>query len=126
MKKMIIATAAFALVLGFGVASNTVAADKGPADMVLKTAKGKKPSIFPHAKHQASIDCAECHHTMTADGKQGPYDAGNIGKCESCHDGKKIKNKKVKNYMKAAHANCKTCHKKQKKGPTKCNGCHKK
>lgn len=123
MKKTIICSAAFALVFGFAVASNSVASDKGPADMVLQTAKAKKPATFPHAKHQGMMECAECHHTDAA-GKQGPYVAGKEAKCESCHNDS-MANKKVNNFMKAAHENCKGCHKAKKQGPTKCNGCHK-
>jgi hypothetical protein len=126
MKKTIIFTAAFALVLGFGIATKTVASDKGPAEMTLTTAAAKKPATFPHAKHQETLKCDECHHTMTADGKQGPYEAGKEAKCESCHDGKTVTNPKVANFMKAAHENCKGCHQANKKGPTKCDGCHKK
>ncbi len=126
MKKAIILSAAFALVVGFGVASNTVAAEKGPADIVMQTAQAKKPAQFPHAKHQAAFKCEECHHSKTADGKQGPYEAGKEAKCESCHDGKTVTNPKIDSFMKAAHENCKGCHKAQKKGPDKCDGCHKK
>ncbi len=32
------------------------------------------------------MECVECHHTMTADGKQGPYVAGEEKKCASCHN----------------------------------------
>jgi len=124
MKKAIICSTAFALAFGFAVASNSIAADKGPADMVLKTAAGKKPANFPHAKHQAGMECAECHHSKTADGKKGPYEAGKEAKCESCHNDT-MANKKLDNYMKAAHENCKGCHKEKNQGPTKCDGCHK-
>jgi len=52
------------------------AANTGPEEIVLKSAKAKKPALFPHKKHQEMYECSECHHTMTADGKQGPYVAG--------------------------------------------------
>lgn len=124
-KKSVICAAAFAFVFSLTVAGGvSLAADAGPVEMTLKTAKGKKPATFPHKKHQDMLKCGDCHHTKTADGKKGPYVAGKEGKCESCHDGKSIANKKVANYMKAAHENCKGCHKAQKKGPTKCAGCH--
>lgn len=124
-KKTIICATAFAFVFSLTVAGGvSVASNAGPAEMVLKTAKGKKPANFPHKKHQDMLKCDECHHTKTADGKQGPYVAGKEGKCESCHDGKTIANQKVANFMKAAHTNCKGCHKDKKKGPTKCNDCH--
>ena len=127
MKKIIICATAFALVFGFAFASNSIASDKGPEVMILKTAKAKKPATFPHKKHQDMMECKECHHTMNADGTQGPYVAGQEHKCETCHDGKKIKNKKVSKFMKAAHKKCKGCHKagyNGKKGPKKCPACH--
>lgn len=120
-KKSLILGAALAFVFSIAFAGMSFAGN-GPAEMTLKTAKGKKPAVFPHKKHQGMMKCADCHHTQTADGKQGPYDAKNIGKCESCHNSK-MANKKLNNYMKAGHKNCKDCHK-AKKAPTKCSACH--
>ena len=127
MKKSIIIATAFALVFGFAVVSNSIAADHGPEVIVMKTVKAKKPATFPHKKHQDMMECSQCHHTMNADGTQGPYKAGEEKGCETCHDGKKIANKKVSKFMKAAHKNCKGCHKKGykgKNGPKKCPACH--
>jgi len=105
MKKTILTTVAMAVALGFAVAAtNTVAADKGPADMVLKTTKAKKPATFPHAKHQEFIKCDDCHKSATYP-QDKKWDA------------------------KVGHGFCKDCHKKGyngKKGPNKCNDCHKK
>ena len=118
---LMIAAAAFVISVGAGI---SVAGNAGPADMVLKTSKGKKPATFPHKLHQDLMKCAECHHTA-ADGKKGPYVAGQEAKCESCHDGSLPG--KVKDFKGAAHVNCKGCHKagfNGKKGPTKCTGCH--
>ena len=114
----------------------SLAAEKGPAEMVLKStvdpAAKAKPAFFPHAVHQGSLKCADCHHGKSDDGKQAPYAEGmNIGKCESCHNKAAGMPKKMETFKNAAHELCKGCHKKltaegKKAGPTKCNGCHKK
>ena len=129
MKKILACCAALALMgmVSFGVAT---ASDKGPADMILEStidkAKKAKPSIFPHAKHQETIGCGDCHHGMDADGKQIAYtDGQEIGKCESCHfKAGKIANDKLNTYKGAAHAQCKTCHAKKSKDHAKCGVCH--
>ncbi len=42
--------------------------------------------------------------------------------CDACHEGEPAK---IEVDKKGAHgATCKTCHKDQKAGPTKCNDCH--
>ena len=115
----------FTLTLAGGVCSAT---DPGPADMTLKTEAGKKPSIFPHKKHQETMKCGDCHHLADADGKQKAYAEGDtIKKCASCHNAD-MANPKLNSYKLAAHANCKGCHKKAakegKNAPTKCAGCH--
>lgn len=113
----------FTMVIG-----GTSFADNGPADMVLKTAKAKKPAAFPHKKHQDMYKCAECHHTKDATGKQGPYVAGEEKKCVICHNKTDMTDKKLNSFKNASHANCKECHKKAakdgKNAPTKCTGCH--
>ncbi len=128
-KNLILCLSVFAFVFSLAISNGVgVAADPGPADMVLKTAAGKKPANFPHKTHQDTIACADCHHGKDADGKQvagtadGPFD-----KCESCHN-KDMANVKLNSFKLAAHANCKECHKKVAKegkaAPTKCLGCH--
>jgi hypothetical protein len=120
-KKSLIISAALAFV--FSIAFTGISfANNGPAEITLKTDKAKKPAVFPHKKHQDKLKCAECHHTQAADGKQGPYKAGEEKKCESCHN-EKMANEKLNNFMKAGHANCKDCHK-AKGAPTKCDACH--
>ena len=126
-KNLVTIAVAAAITLCFALGTaNTVSADAGPADPVLKTAAAKKPSAFPHKAHQDMYPCAECHHSADA-GKQAPYVAGQEGKCESCHN-KDMANAKLNDFKKAAHANCKDCHKAAakdgKKAPTKCAGCH--
>ena len=118
-KKIVLCLAALAMVFSVAVGVS-IASNAGPAEMVLKTEAGKKPATFPHKAHQDLMDCATCHHTKAADGKQGPYVAGQEGKCLSCHVAKD-------EFKKKAHKSCKGCHKagyKEKKGPTKCSGCH--
>ncbi len=119
---------ACAILLSAGVALAEV--DKGSADMVLQTTQAKKPSIFPHAKHQEFMDCADCHHGKNEDGTKKAYVEGEeVGKCVSCHNSEDMTNKKLNNFKTVAHLNCKDCHKEQAKagkvtGPTKCAGCH--
>ena len=43
--------------------------------------------------------------------------------CTKCHEGTPAKIEVDKNF---GHKTCKACHKEMKKGPTKCNDCHKK
>ena len=100
----------------FCIAGISIAADKGPADMVLQAEKDKakkpKPAVFPHAAHQEIAECGDCHHSA-ADGKQVPYEEGQeIGKCEDCHYKGAEMPKGLDSYKGAAHKNCRDCHKK--------------
>ena len=111
------------------VAAGTAMANNGPAELVLKTAKAKKPAAFPHKKHQDMYKCGQCHHGKDATGKQTPYvDGQEIKKCVTCHNKKDMTNKKLNSFKAVGHARCKECHKKVKKegekAPTKCTGCH--
>jgi tRNA(Ile2) C34 agmatinyltransferase TiaS len=117
----------------------SLAADKGPAEIVLRStvnpASKTKLAFFPHAIHQGNFECATCHHGKGDDGKQVSYTEGQeIEKCESCHNKDAVASgmpKELETFKKAAHGLCKECHKKlkaegKKAGPTKCNGCHRK
>ena len=110
--------------LAFGlVVAGLAFAGSGPETITLHAKKGDVH--FPHHKHQAKFGCGECHHYKGADGKQVIDEKGeHAAKCDTCHN-KSFPNKKLNKTMKAAHKNCKGCHKKQH-GPTKCSGCHKK
>ena len=66
---------------------------------------------FNHRKHQARSSCKKCHHKM----KAGEAVKG----CRKCHGPSAMA------FKKAAHKQCKGCHK-SKGGPSKCKGCHKK
>lgn len=127
-KNLMTLAVAAAITLCFAmVTANNVAADShgGAAEMVLKTAKGKKPAAFNHKKHQDANKCETCHHTKDATGKRGPYVAGEEKKCATCHNSD-MANEKLNDFKKAAHALCKECHKasKNENAPTKCTGCH--
>ena len=91
------------------------AQDKGPAKLDIDfNSKGKKVLGFDHHGHQGHLKCGDCHH-KAAEGETPKA-------CHSCHHKKKGDAPSIKD---AYHKNCKGCHKKAKKGPTKCNACHK-
>ncbi|MCM0080914.1 cytochrome c family protein [Geomonas sp. Red32] len=71
----------------------------GPATIVLHASKGDV--TFPHKEHQEKMACTACHEND----KGGKIAA--LGKDW-------------------AHKTCKGCHSEKGKGPTGCNGCHKK
>ncbi len=130
MKKIALYAVATALVMGLAFTGASFATDeKGPAELTLTStvdpAKKAKPAVFPHAKHQEKLKCAECHHSKGADGKQVAYVEGQkIEKCESCHNKAAGMPKKLTTFKEAAHANCKSCHKKTDKALAKCGVCH--
>jgi hypothetical protein len=130
MKKMLLCGT---MVLSFcvaGVVGLAMAADKGPAEIVLKStvdpAATPKPATFPHAAHQARQKCGDCHHGKGADGKRIAYVEGQkIEKCETCHNTKAGMPEKVNSFKNAGHALCKDCHTKSKPELAKCTVCHK-
>ncbi len=78
----------------------TAAAAEPPAELKFPAKQGTV--TFPHKAHSdRGLKCTTCHAT----------DAG--GKIEGFGKDK-------------AHALCRACHEKEKKGPTKCADCHKK
>ena len=88
-----------------------------PEKIVIKEIqKTKAPVAFDHKAHGAKVTaCKACHHKD---------EAGKEQKCSSakCH-GAKAEGKKV-DVKEAFHKQCKDCHKKEKKGPVKCDECH--
>lgn len=88
-----------------------------PDKIVLKEIQKQKPPVsYTHKAHGEKVKaCAECHHKDAAGAEQ---------KCSKCH-GAKAEDKKV-DLKEAFHKQCKGCHQKEKKGPTKCDDCHKK
>lgn len=101
------------LIMAFSV-SGAFASDKGPASVNLDfNGKSKHVNNFPHHDHQAKVgDCKTCHHKS---------DGTTHKACKTCHHDKKGDAPAMKDAM---HERCKGCHKKGKKGPTKCNDCH--
>ncbi len=103
---------------------------RGPAVILMQTARKRKPALFPHRKHQGMFECANCHHGMDSDGKQLPYTEGmEIQHCVTCHN-PSMDNPQLNSLMLAAHTRCKGCHRKivaesGTAGPIdKCIGCH--
>jgi len=126
---VLLVVAAFALSLGIGVSMSFA---KGPAEITLNP-DGKKPVLFPHAKHQTSKNitegCGTCHHT-SVDGKRTPVEGDAVmedgsAKCDSCHNAD-FANAKLSKWKDIGHGLCKACHTKMKAegAPTKCNDCH--
>jgi len=72
-----------------------------PAELILKTEAGKKPAVFPHAKHQDKIECDLCHKDANFPADKNNWD------------------------MKKGHTLCLGCHKAKNQGAVKCDGCHK-
>ena len=113
MRKLVILLAAVltvALAFGPGMAA--------PPDKIViqEIQKSKAPVAFDHKAHGAKAkSCQACHHKDAAGKEQ---------KCSSaaCH-GAKADGKKV-DLKEAYHTQCRDCHKKEKKGPTKCDECH--
>ncbi len=124
---MILGTAALVGV-GFqtGLAEEENFAPKEPVVI-----QGKKPVSFNHVTHlDLEITCGQCHHK----GKKQKLTNNDIGslsdnrvlQCANCHT-ENFFNPKLRTKKDVFHQNCRSCHKKgfnDKKGPTKCSGCH--
>jgi hypothetical protein len=93
-----------------------VAAD-APEKIVIKEIQKSKPAVaMNHKAHADRIGkCQTCHHKN---------EAGKEQKCSECH--KAAKSGDAIDFKEAMHSKCKGCHSKEKKGPTKCDECHKK
>ena len=135
MKKTLIYATAFTFLACVAFTGSAFAeADKGPADITLESTidKAKKPkkAVFPHAKHQETIECADCHHAGKPGALEAYKDGQKIEKCESCHNKAAGMPKKLETFKAAAHKNCKACHSDiAKKDPSKaamkkCTTCH--
>ena len=92
----------------------TVAFAAPPDKVDLSKYKGTKSGVqFDHKKHvDGKIDCAKCHHK--------PDGAKKEASCGNCH-----KEGAAVGVKDAFHKQCKDCHSKGGKGPTKCGECHK-
>jgi uncharacterized paraquat-inducible protein A len=100
---------AMAVVFAFGTAF------ANPDKIVIKEFQKTKGAVsFDHKAHQAKVKvCKDCHHKN---------EAGKEEKCSKCH-GAKTEGKKLE-AKESFHKQCKGCHQKEKKGPTKCDECH--
>ena len=123
MKKFFFSLMFVVIVACYATPALSVEVSIGPDEMVMKTPAGKKPATFPHRKHQEIMACMQCHHV-----KKGIM---TIRKCSICHN-EKMENTAVNTIKKAAHKQCRGCHKTKKKehqkgtryAPLKCSGCH--
>ena len=114
MRKIIVLTV-LAVAFAF-ICSPVFAATPPDKIMIGEIQKMKGPVPFDHKQHVAiAKDCKSCHHSDQPGQEQ---------KCFACHkdkaDGKKLSLKD------AFHKQCMDCHKKEGKGPIKCNDCHSK
>ena len=124
---VLLIVAAFVMSMGLGVTMSLAEVDKGPAEITLN-ADGKKPAVFPHAKHQEKNKCGECHHYQDDSGAQTACmddTLDKIAKCDTCHNAD-FANEKLRTWKDIGHGNCKSCHTKMKDegAPTKCGACH--
>lgn len=112
--RKIVGWTVLAVVLALGVGGFAFAAAQPDKVVISEIQKIKGPTPFDHKKHtELAKNCQICHHADSPAKEQ---------KCSSCHkdktEGKKLSLKD------AFHSQCKDCHTKQGKGPTKCDGCH--
>ena len=85
----------------------------------------RPPAVFQHDEHNemAGIEeCYVCHHVYDENGKLVEDESSEDQPCSDCHELVRSGNKPA--LMKAFHANCKGCHKENKKGPLMCGQCH--
>lgn len=103
-----------------------------PDKMTIEQWKKKKaPVVLDHKQHAETlkIKCEECHHKK-ADGEKAEQSKCGLAACHEKaveKDGKKYDASVGSNKENPFHINClEGCHKKdkEKKAPTKCEGCH--
>lgn len=134
MKKCIIAAAmviafAAAAMMGSGAIAQTTKSGDVADTLKIQDPLFKKPKKaaveFTHKKHAEDykIKCADCHHVFK-DGKNVWKEGDKVDKCSACHTSPTKNQGKTLSLKNAYHKNCQGCHKKEKKGPTKCNECH--
>jgi hypothetical protein len=103
-------------------------AHHGPVTTVIKAAAKKQPPVpFTHEKHALKLTktCDTCHHTQK--GLKAEGTGMDVVKCQSCHLDPKDKAPSMREMSLTKnpfHVVCLDCHKKEKKGPTACTGCH--
>jgi hypothetical protein len=108
--------------LGLAIGYTAVAAKAPPKQVTIKGCQKKKPPVtFSHEKHKAAkVACKSCHHKEPdkACSAAGCHAGKAEGKRPGCDEVSMTKN--------AYHVTCIKCHKKEGKGPAKCDECHKK
>jgi len=111
--------------------STMLSAHHGPGKIPIDAAKAKQPAVtFDHAKHATTLvkSCDTCHHTNKGLVK-AHAEKTEVKKCSGCHleaKGKTPSMREMSLTKNPMHIRCVGCHKDNKKGPTACNGCHKK
>ena len=117
------------LFAGLSVGSEAAGMNAPEGEIIIEGEK--KSARFSHPVHlNLGVDCGQCHH----DSEKQPLTDKDIAamennlqlRCVSCHN-KDFVNPKLQTSKAAFHTRCKECHKKgvnDKKGPTKCTGCH--
>ncbi len=102
----------------------------GAETITLRSARGRKPAVFPHRLHQEMYDCGECHHGRDANGRRLSYAEGMpIQRCSNCHNASLMTKIELRDMKHVGHALCKGCHQREAQsgsaGPIdKCSGCH--
>lgn len=130
--------------LSMFVAAGVYAATTTPPDVIIMNNPGfkkhTKPLVkFDHKKHftDYKISCGQCHHDAHNKPLTNLKPGDPVKTCGECHsdfairispaDRSLSKAEKIKKYYREAiHADCIGCHRKLKKGPRRCNECHKK
>jgi len=102
------------------LAFNATAGD----DIVIDDCANKQAAVnFPHKAHEAVTKCGTCHHTQAdlAEGGEGQS-------CADCHvnpeDPATLDCAQMSMSKNPFHKMCVSCHKTEKKGPSKCTECH--
>lgn len=98
----------------------TASSPRGPEDMMLDTHGSRGKVYFPHRAHFQYVNveqeagmCQVCHHTTPP--SQTPT------ACGSCHQ---VQPTATPSREKAFHGTCRTCHREEQAGPTRCSDCH--
>lgn len=118
------------VLLGFGMGAAVLAMSAmmlmaaAPDEIVIDACANKKAAVtFPHKAHEGVGACSTCHHTQP-DLEAG----GEAEKCSDCHVKPEEEGVPACEQMSMSknpfHIGCVGCHKKEEKGPTKCNDCH--
>ena len=110
--------------------ATTAWAHHGPTTTKIDAAAKKQPGVlFSHEKHAHKLvkSCDTCHHTQKG---LVNSEKTKVVPCKTCHldpkDPKIPSMREMSMTKNPFHIHCVDCHKKEKKGPTACTGCHKK